>query len=143
VIVLDTNVISETLKPTPNEQVMSWLAEHAAEVTITAITVGELSLGLELLPDGRRKTELRRLLGDIFASHRHRVVSFDAPAGQRYGELIARRRAHGRPLAREDAMIAAMCLTRDTALATRNVKDFDGMGLTLINPWLPTGRTVA
>jgi len=135
VIVLDTNVISETLRPAPAGQVLRWLTDHAAEVTITAVTVGELSLGLEILPDGRRKAELRRLLSDIFDSYRHLVLDFGTLAGQRYGEVIASRRAASHPLTTEDAMIAAICLTHGTALATRNTKDFDGLGLTLINPW--------
>lgn len=134
-IVLDTNVVSETLKRVPDTNVLRWLAEHAAEVTITAVTVAELNVGLEALPEGRRKAELRLALGEIFDAYRDLVVGFGAQAGQRYGTLIASRRAAGRPLATEDAMIAASCLTGDLALATRNVRDFEGLGLTLINPW--------
>lgn len=134
-IVADTNVISETLKLVPDEHVMNWLAAHASEITITAVTVGELSLGLEVLPEGHRKADLRRALSGIFALHGETMFVFDALAGQQYGRLIADRRRKGHPLDTEDAMIAAICLTNNLSLATRNVKDFDGLGLNLINPW--------
>lgn len=134
-IVIDTNVVSETLKPAPDENVMRWMAAHSTELMITSITVGELSLGLEILPDGYRKAELRRLLGSTFDTYQNLIINYDTLAGYRYGSVVASRRAVGRPVTTEDAMIAAICLVRNLPLATRNTKDYDNIGLTLINPW--------
>jgi len=134
-IALDTNVVSETLRPVPNQRVMAWLIQHVGEVTFTSISVAELSAGMEVLPDGRRKAELARTLEDIFDSYHHVILTFDAPAGRRYGEIVATRRAEGHPIGTEDAMIAAICLAEHLPLATRNTRDFSNLGLTLINPW--------
>ena len=134
-IIIDTNVVSETMKPAPDEHVLTWLAGHVSEVTITSITVGELCAGMEVLPDGHRKGELQRLLDGVFSAYRDIIVGYDAQAGESYGTVVAKRRAAGRPVTTEDAMIAAICLSRGLWLATRNTKDFSGLGLTVINPW--------
>ena len=134
-IILDTNVVSEVLRPHPDAGVLSWIADHLHEVGITSITVAELSLGVEILPEGHKKIRLQRNLGMLFADYQTSVADFDREAAQLYGVLIAKRRSSGHPLNTEDAMIAAICLSQDMALATRNVKDFDGLGLTIINPW--------
>ena len=136
-IVLDTNVVSEMLRPAPNAQVMSWLSEHSKALTITAVTVAELSLGLQIMPQGSRKDGLRRHLDAIFASYGDRILGLDTPAGRHYGDVVSKRRSIGRPITTEDAMIAAICLTHALPLATRNCKDFDDLNLKLINPWTP------
>jgi len=135
VIVLDTNVVSESIRPVPNENVMRWLVEHASELAITAVTVAELSLSLELLPEGQRRTVLRHHLGMVLDNYRDRVLDFDWQAGWCYGEVVAQRRVIGRPITTEDGMIAAICLGQAMPLATRHVKNFAGLGLTLVNPW--------
>jgi predicted nucleic acid-binding protein len=134
-IVLDTNVISETLKLAPAPQVLHWLQTRATDVTVTAITVAELSAGLEILPEGRRKSNLRNHLNALFETYRPISHDFDMACGQTYGRIIAARRVIGHPISTEDGMIAAICLSQNLPLATRNVRDFDDLGLTLINPW--------
>ena len=134
-IILDTNVVSEILRLQPDASVLRWMMAHTHEVGITAITVAELSLGVEILPEGQRKTRLQQKLGALFADYRTSVIEFDREAAQANGVLIAKRRSSGRPLATEDAMIAATCLVHGMSLATRNIKDFDDLGLALINPW--------
>jgi toxin FitB len=137
VIVLDTNVISELTRQVPARRVISWLdALTAAEVATTAITAAELLYGVAQMADGRRKTELAAavhgLLSDDFQG---RVLSFDEAAAQRYADIVTGRERLGRPIGMADAQIAAICLTIDAPLATRNTDDFEETGLQLINPW--------
>ncbi|MCL1922505.1 MAG: type II toxin-antitoxin system VapC family toxin [Propionibacteriaceae bacterium] len=134
-IVLDTNVVSETLKPHPDEGVIQWLTTHGNDTTITAITVAEISVGIEILPEGKRKRDLRQWIGEVFDSYESRVLVLDNQSARIYGSLVARRRSQGNPLTTEDAMIAAICTVGGFPLATRNTKDFEGLDLTLINPW--------
>lgn len=132
-IVLDTNVLSEPLRSQPHPGVMDWLRKSTAS-TITAVSVGEILCGVARLPEGRRKASL--------AANIHRaidgiaeVLPYDEAAARIYADIQEARRGIGRPLSVEDGMIAAICLARGAALATRNVKDFDGLGLELVNPW--------
>lgn len=132
-IVLDTNVLSEPLRAEPSAQVLRWLAANPLAVT-TAISVGEVLNGVALLPDGLRKTRLadaiHRAIQDASA-----VLAYDEAAARVFAEVLQARRSSGRPLATEDGMIAAICLSQGAALATRNTKDFAGLGLRLVNPW--------
>ncbi|RBY77754.1 VapC toxin family PIN domain ribonuclease [Geodermatophilus sp. TF02-6] len=136
-IVLDTNVISELVRPRPAARVTEWLdVPLVREVHVSAVTVAEIEYGLARLPDGRRRRELRtrvdRLLDRYFP---RRVLPFDSAAAQRYGTVMASRERLGRPIEIADAQIAAICLHHDAALATRNTRDFEDLGLTLIDPW--------
>lgn len=136
-IVLDTNVISEIFRPQPDARVVAWLESLTGDVAITAVTLAELLAGVRRLPDGRRKSELSArievavepYLGD------RSVLSFDAAAAGRYADILVTREAAGLPISTADAQIAAMCLTRNAACATRNVKDFEHTSVELINPW--------
>jgi len=137
VIILDTNVISEMFRPRPDPQAMAWLQRQADDtVFITSITHGELLFGIRTLPAGRRReillAGLLRILEPRFAS---RVLPYDASAADAYAGIAADRRAAGRPISHFDAMIAAIARVRGAQLATRNVGDFEGCGITIVDPW--------
>lgn len=136
-IVLDTNVVSEPLRPAPDEEVVAWLdAQHVETLYLTAVTLAELRYGVVALPGGRRQQTLHRRLEDevvpLFAG---RVLAFDEGASREYARLQATARAAGRPMGVMDALIAATCASYGHALATRNVSDFADTGLDLIDPW--------
>jgi len=137
-ILLDTNVLSELMRPNPNDGVVEWLdALPDDDVWISAVTVGEIQLGLALLPEGRRKQILTGLAEEMLSEEfAEKCLPFDYQAAGEYAKIVATRSRQGRPITVEDAQIAAIALTADLALATRNTKDFMGIeGLKLINPW--------
>ncbi len=135
-IVVDTNVIAELMKSEPHESVRRWsLAQPAAELCTTAITVGEVLYGIERLPPGRRKELLRETAADVFATYGDHVLAFDASAAAHYPLIVASRDRQGRPIDGFDAQIASICRSEPAALATRNVKDFEQTGIDLIDPW--------
>ena len=135
--VLDTNVISELFRPQPDPKVMAWVGQLSGdELFTTAITRGELLFGLYCMPDGRRRNDLLEKLVLLFeqklAGH---VLAYDEAAADAHAKFAAARRAKGRPVAMPDAMIAGIAHSHEAALATRNVRDFEGCGVTLIDPW--------
>jgi toxin FitB len=136
-IVLDTNVLSALMRQEPDGVAEAWLDRLPAEsVWTTSITVFEVSLGLELLAAGRR----RRVLEDAFAralaeDFEDRVLPFDQAAARVAGSIAASQRRAGKPVEIRDVQIAAICRARKATLATRNVRHFDGLELTLLNPW--------
>ena len=136
-IVLDTNILSETIRAVPQARPMKWLAEQPrASVFTTAITRGELLYGARLLPESQRKALLLEAIRAIFASDlAGRVLPFDNDAADAYAEIAASRKAAGRPISQFDAMIAAIVKSRGASLATRNVKDFIDCGIKVIDPW--------
>lgn len=136
-IVLDTNVLSEILRPVPERRVVEWLSEHPrASVFTTTITRGEILYGIQVLPAGKRRNALWNAAMQIFdVDLDGQVLSFDSTAADSYAQVSAARRAAGRPIAQFDAQIAGITLSRGAQLATRNVKDFDACGLEVINPW--------
>ena len=136
-ILLDTNVVSEAIRPKPEPAVEGWLAaQQEADVFICATTEADLRYGLALLPSGRRRTLLEaaveRMLSTVFAG---RILPFDSPAAGAYAAIAADRRLSGRPISVHDAQIAAIARSRAAALATRNVADFTGCGVEIVNPW--------
>jgi len=136
VIVVDTNVVSELMRPSPSPQVRAWVSAQApGDLCTTAITVAEIRYGLERLPDGRRKDSLLTAATDVFAAFSDYIQPFDAEAAIRYARIVAHRDHLGSPIDGFDAQIAAICRTRDAALATRNAKDFRETGITVIDPW--------
>jgi predicted nucleic acid-binding protein len=136
VIVLDTNVVSELMRPAPAQPVVAWLRDQpAGSLMTTAVTVAEIRFGLARLPEGRRATELRRLADDILSAFSGQVLAFDVDAATHYGRLAAQRERAGRPMSALDAQIAAICLSRGAALATRNTADFAESGVKLLDPW--------
>ena len=136
-IVLDTNVLSETLRPQPDARVLQWLAaQPAAALFTTAITRGELLYGVGLLAESRRKSSLlaavRAILDQDLAG---RVLSFDPDAADAYAGIASSRRTAGIPISQFDAMIAAIARSRGASVATRNAKDFAQCGVDVIDPW--------
>jgi predicted nucleic acid-binding protein len=136
VILLDTNVVSDGLKVHPNPNVEKWLdAANEAEVWISAITVAELRVGVEMMDDGKRKAELRQAVDDAIDEFGGACISFDALAAYEYAHIVATRRRQGRPIEPLDAQLAAIAVTAGLTLATLNTKDFEGIeGLKLVDP---------
>ena len=139
-ILLDTNVVSEAMRPAPDAAVVDWLnRQDSSRIALSTISVAELSYGLQCLADGQRK----RMLADRFEQFlrrgfAHRIFGFDEPAALAYGELMAHRRSIGRPMSVLDGQIAAIARCRGFALATRNTSDFEHTAVDLLDPW--TGR---
>ena len=136
-IVIDTNVLSELMRPTPSELVRNWVQrQYAEQLFTTTITQAEMLFGIALLPEGRRRSALaaaaRQMFAEDFAG---RVLAFDAAAAEAFAPIAAARRQQGRPMGAFDAQIAAIAASRGAALASRNVSDFLDCGLTVINPW--------
>jgi len=137
VILLDTNILSELMRPVPEPAVETWVgAQPAAGVFISAITEAELRYGLALLPDGQRRRRLlaqaEAMLAEDFAG---RILPFDSAAAGAYASIAAARRLAGRPISQADAQIAAIAASRGAAIATRNVSDFTDCGIAVLDPW--------
>jgi predicted nucleic acid-binding protein len=137
VIVLDTNVVSELMRPVPNPAVLAWVdAQSDRDLWLCSVVVSELLYGLARLPMGSPRAQLTQafeaMLAEDFAG---RVLAFDLPAAVVYADLVSTREQQGQPLAMADAQIAATCLAHGARLATRNVRDFEGLGLSWVNPW--------
>lgn len=137
-IILDTNIISELMRTTPEPRVLGWLeAEKPTSLAITAIGIAEIQRGILRLPDGKR----RRVLDDHFATFIEsafcgRVLPFDEAAAYTYGEIASTRQQAGFNTDAVDLMIAAIAKSNNAAIATRNTKDFQGCDIKVINPWL-------
>ncbi|MBI2836026.1 MAG: type II toxin-antitoxin system VapC family toxin [Acidobacteria bacterium] len=137
-ILLDTNVLSELMRRSPEPRVLQWMdSRPAAEMWISAVTVCEIRLGIALLPEGLRKDLLADLAEAMFQEDfSERCLPFDFSAAAGYASIVAARTRQGRPIKVEDAQIAAIALSGGLTLATRNTKDFAGIDrLTLVNPW--------
>ena len=136
-ILLDTNVISELLRPAPNSQVVRWFDSQAdSSLGTTAITTFELHSGLMAMPPGRRKTALESLLTAILnRAVQERVFSFDREAAQQAAELNADRQRRGHLVEIRDTMIAGIVLATGATLATRNVRHFEEIAGRVVNPW--------
>lgn len=136
-LILDTNVVSELMRPAPDPAIASWVAERAtSSLFLTAVTEAELRYGLAVMPPGKRRdglaTGLERMLKTGFAN---RVLPFDSGAARAYAGIAAARRRGGRPIAQADCQIAAIAQARGMAVATRNVRHFKDMGIEILNPW--------
>jgi toxin FitB len=136
-LIVDTNVISEIMQLQPSPRVLGWWGQQpASELFTSAVTVAEILYGIELLPRGKRQerlfTEAEAMFTQDFAG---RILSFDEAAAGECAQIAARRRALGRPIAEFDAQIAAIASAHRATLATRNLADFDGCGVRLVNPW--------
>ncbi|MCA1787967.1 MAG: type II toxin-antitoxin system VapC family toxin [Desulfobacteraceae bacterium] len=137
-ILLDTNVLSELMRPAPNPQIVNWLDTlNETEIWISAVTLSEIFMGIALLPDGKRKRKLleaaQQMFQEDFEGH---CLPFDCESASAYAGIISECKGKGRPISVEDAQIASIALTAELTLATRNVKDFSGIEtLELFNPW--------
>jgi len=136
-ILLDTNVISEIVKPAPSPAVISWLNDQdSATLYISTIVLAEIGYGVEALPEGKRKQTLSAAV-DSFVDRAFvdRILAFDRDAAKLYGTLMAARRRAGQPLSALDGQIAATASSHGFQLATRNIRDFTNCGLVLVNPF--------
>jgi predicted nucleic acid-binding protein len=139
-ILLDTNVISEAMKPAPERAVRDWLDAQTAETLfLSSVTIAELSFGIAALPKGRRKDNLTAALEGLLALFAARILPFDTAAAQRYGELAAKARIAGRGFPTPDGYIAAIAATQGFIVATRDSSAFAAAGLKVINPWNAAG----
>ena len=138
-ILLDTNVLSELMRPIPDPNVVRWLdAWPEWEVWISAVTIAEIRLGISILPAGKRKDLLLALAEQMFhEDFPDRCLPFDCEAAGEYALIVSERNRHGHPISVEDAQIAAIAGTAGLTLVTRNTKDFsDITGLELVDPWV-------
>jgi len=136
-IVVDTNVLSELMRPAPSERVRLWVeVQPARQLFTSAITVAEVLYGIERLLPGRRQSQLRTAATDVFNDFANQVLPFDEAAASEYAQVVSHRERLGKPIAGFDAQIAAICRARGAALATRNTADFRETGIKIINPFL-------
>lgn len=136
-ILLDTNIVSEVMKPEPKNSVLQWLDyQETEELYLSTITIAEINFGIRILPDGRRRHTLANRFEDFIAKgFDQRILPFDTKAAYLFGELMARRRELGRPMSFPDGQIAAIVRSHHFVLATRNVDDFDHCGVDILNPF--------
>jgi len=136
-ILLDTNIVSEVMKPAPTDRVLRWLNDQETEdLYLSTITVAEIVFGIRALPDGRRRSILvDRFENFVSRGFDQRILVFDTAAAYLFGDLMGRRRELGRPMSFPDGQIAAIARSHHSALATRNVSDFDHCGIDVLNPF--------
>lgn len=136
-ILLDTNVVSEPLRPAPDVRVTEWIDAQALETLfLSAITVAELRAGLALLPAGKRRTGLQEsLVTRVLPLFSGRVLPFDLGCTKAYAELMAKARASGLAIASADGYIAAIAVANSLTVATRDTGPFEAAGAAVINPW--------
>lgn len=135
-IVLDTNVVSELTRTTPERSVVRWLdGVSPLDVWLTSITIAEMSYGIARLVAGRRRDEIVVRVETVLGGLGGQVLSFDQEAAHAFGAVMAGRDRAGQPLGTADAQIAAICRVHDATLATRNVRDFVGTGVAVVDPW--------
>ena len=135
-IVLDTNVVSEAMKPAPHPAVLAWLNAQAAETLyISSVTLAELLFGIRALPSGKRQDMLMQALDGVIRLFRDRVLPFDADAARHYAELAVTARAAGRGFPTPDGYIAATAAARGFIVASRDTAPFAAAGVPVIDPW--------
>ncbi|MCC8947491.1 type II toxin-antitoxin system VapC family toxin [Bradyrhizobium sp. Arg62] len=135
-ILLDTNVVSEAMKPEPHPSVRGWLDAQAAEtVFLSSVTVAELLFGIGALPRGRRKDRLATTLDGVLDLFSARILPFDTAAARRYADLAVKARAAGKGFPTPDGYIAGIAAVQGFAVASRDTSAFKAAGLTTIDPW--------
>ena len=135
-IILDTNVVSEAMKPEPNPAVRAWLNDQAAETLyLSSVTLAELLFGIAALPSGKRKEMLALTLEGLMGLFRDRVLPFDADAARHYAVLAVTARAAGRGFPTPDGYIAAIAASRGFIVASRDTAPYEAAKVTVINPW--------
>jgi predicted nucleic acid-binding protein len=137
VIVLDTNIISEVMRPQPSRAVLAWLnQQHSPHLFISSVSIAEIGYGLRVLADGQRRRILQNRFEQFIAQgFEYRILNFDKAAARAYAEIMGVRKEMGCPMSFPDAQIAAITHTNNFKLATRNSKDFENCGIDLINPF--------
>lgn len=136
-IILDTNVVSELLGASPDPGVRAWLADQdGADIYLTSISEAELRYGVAIMPNGKRRRMLAEAVdGMLREDFRDRILPFDSVAGVEYAAIAAKRKAAGRPISQFDCQVAAIARAHGAVFATRNVHDFEGCGVDVIDPW--------
>lgn len=137
-IILDTNIVSELMKAAPEAKVVNWIQEQvSSDLFITTITIAEIAYGLQSLPHGNRQKNLEALFYKTITIlfQPNKILSFDTPAAEIYGRLMAHRKALGKPMTVCDGQIASITQAHQAILATRNIKDFVDCHLELVNPF--------
>lgn len=135
-IILDTNVVSEAMKPAPDLAVRTWLNDQVAETLyLSSVTLAELLFGIAALPEGRRKKALAETLDGLLELFGDRVLPFDAASARHYADLAAGARAAGKGLPTPDGYIAAIAASKGFAIATRDTSPFEAAGIPVVNPW--------
>ena len=135
-IVADTNVLSELMKPTPDARVERWAEPfRRVELFTTAVSEAEIRYGIERLPLGRRRRAYEAAANDVFRSFDDKIVPFGRTAAVLYAQIVAARARAGAPMSAFDGQIAAICAEHGATLATHNVRDFADTGVALVNPW--------
>lgn len=135
-LVLDTNVLSELMRPQPATQVTAWLRSRGVHaLRTTAISRAEIRYGIARLDAGTRRQALAERAESVFGEISELILDFDSRAADVYGDLVARRQGDGRPISVLDAQIAAITRVHGGELVSRNVADFEGCGLTVHDPW--------
>ena len=134
---LDTNVISETMRERADPAVRSWFrTQSRAELWTTSVTIAELLFGIESMPSGRKQKALREAVEEMLSEDfRGQILTFNLPAARHYAEIVAARQRLGRPIREMDAQIAAIARTNRATLVTRDVNDFVGCEVLVVNPW--------
>lgn len=135
---LDTNIPSELTRPNPQRSVADWLDDADDErLFLSVISLGEILKGITILPTSKRRTQLEEWLeGTLRPWFGDRILPVNETVAERWGVLSGQCKVKGRPLKVADGLIAATALTNDLALVTRNVSDFEGLGVKIINPWI-------
>jgi toxin FitB len=135
-IVLDTNVVSEAMKPEPHPAVRAWLNDQAAETLyLSSVTLAELLFGIAALPAGQRKDMLAQALDGLLELFKDRVLPFDTDAARRYAELAVTAKLGGRGFPTPDGYIAAIAASREFIVASRDTAPYEAAGVSVINPW--------
>jgi predicted nucleic acid-binding protein len=136
-ILVDTNVVSEIMRVAPSANVLNWLnSQKSSDLYCSAVTIGEIEYGLRILPDGKRRQQLKERFERFVAlAFAQRVLTFDEPAARLYGEVMGHRKELGRPMSVPDGQIAAIARSKGFTVATRNTSDFESCGVELANPF--------
>lgn len=135
--ILDTNVVSELMGMRPNPSVIHWVDGQAHEILhLTSITVAEIRVGLRIMPEGRRQTELRERLDRVLPVFDGRILAFDEAAAERFAEIEFEARRRGKPIAPFDSLIAAIAQVHGFTVVTRDTAPFEAAGVAVVDPWL-------
>ena len=134
--ILDTNILSELMRSRPNNNVLDWLDnQYVDDLYISSITIAEIYLGIALLPDGKRKTALVQAANDTLTDFTDKQLDFTPKAALEYADIVASRTQSGKAISIEDAQIAAIARANNASIVTRNVNDFEGIEVEIINPF--------
>lgn len=137
-IIIDTNIVSEMMRPSPETTVINWFNnQETNSLYLTTISIAEIRYGIRALPDGKRSQLLAEGFNALIENaFKNRILNFDEGAAYQYGEVMGKRKEIGRPLDCLDGQIIAIAKANNCAVATRNTRDFEHCGLTLINPFM-------